>query len=292
VWPLERRVDVVRVGRRRVEYWASTAQGLVLRGEQRLELTGTPRAAELAPVLRSLLTDARGATAGGKSVARSIDVVFESAWLPVMLVEVGKSLRSSKTIEALLRHRFAQQFSEQNEAVSGWDLQIDHRPGDTRALGFGLAPATQQTVIDAAAAARLRLASLQPALAWGWQRLQADRRRTAATAVTANRGGWWIWIEQDRSLVGHVDASGRLDALNPGAAVAEDEVQCLRLMQIEALRQGLPSDDVCGVAVDWRLAQCGPSRGAGSRLQWLSLAATDAKASMAGIAPVHAGAGA
>jgi hypothetical protein len=290
VWPLEPQVDVVRVGRNRIEYWAATAKGLALRGEQRFDYVASPRAADLAAALRTLLADVHGAGAAARPPTRAVDLVVESAWLPVMLVDVGESLLSRKTIEALLRHRLAQQFGDKNAPAAAWVLQIDHQPGESQALGYGLAPATRRALLDSVAAAGWRVQSLRPALAWGWQRL--DSRRRAFAARKAQRSAWWIWSEQDRSLIGHCNGRGRFDALNAGAAAAADDADCVRLIRIEALRHGLAQDESRAIVVDWRHAVGRPQDAAGSRVARLSLAATDAVAPMASAPPMRAGASA
>lgn len=285
MWPLERRADVVRVGRYRIEYWASSAHGLILRDEQALDCVNGMQEAELAAALTRLLQSARGSTRASDARTAKIDMIFESAWLPMMLVETGGTLWSSKTLEALLRHRFAQHYNDRDDPVAAWELQLDYRPGDACGLGFGLAPNLRKTAIDAAATAGLRLESLQPAFAWGWARLRQHRRDGRAD----RRRDWWLWVEQERSLICHIDERGRLASLNAGAAVPEGASDCLRLMEIEAVRQGVPAGEVRGVVVDWRQASHAARRGAGDRLELLSVAGGEATTRAGFATPMRAG---
>lgn len=289
MWPFERQADVVRIGRDRVEYWASSAQGLVLRGEQALVGAGSPQAAALAAGLGRLFQTVRSDAAMSRRSAATIDVVFESAWLPIMLIEVGHSLWSRRPLEALLRHRFSQLYNERDDPVTAWSLQLDHRAGEAQGVGYGLTPPIRQAAIDAATAAGLRLASLQPAFCWGWQWLQRHRRSRVGAV---RRAGWWLWIEQDRALVCYLDARGRLRSLNAGASVPEDAAQCLRLIEIEALRQGIPAEEVRGLVVGWQPPPDATRGGVGARLGFVTVAAEGAAPPVGTAVPLPAGAGA
>lgn len=289
MWPFERQADVVRVGRNRVEYWASSAQGLVLRGEQAIAGAESMQAAALAVSLGLLFQTVRGAAGSHQSAIR-IDMIFESAWMPIMLIEAGHSLWSPKPIEALLRHRFAQLYNDRDDPTAIWRLQLDHQPGDAYGLGYGMAPSIRQAAIDAAAAAGVRLASLQPAFSWGRQRLRRQRGRVLGGA--ARRNVWWLWIEQDRSLVCHFDDRGRLNSLNTGAAVPKDAAQCLRFIDIEALRQGVPAAETPGVVAGWHQAPHAARGSIADRLAFVTVAAEEAALPFGSAPPVHAGAGA
>ena len=286
MWPFERQADVVRVGRNRVEYWASSARGLVLQGEQAIAGAECMQAAALAVSLGLLIQTVRGA-AGLHQSATRIDMIVESAWMPIMLIETGHSLWSPKPIESLLRHRFSQLYNDRDDPVAAWHLQLDYRPGDLQGMGYGIAPSTRQAAIDAAAAAGLRLASLQPAFSWGRQRLRRQRGRVVGGA--ARRSVWWLWIEQDRSLVCHFDDRGRLHSLNAGAAVPKDAAQCLRLIDIEALRQGLPAEEAHGLVVDWQQRPHAARGAVGSRLAFVTIAARGDAAPVGAVVPAHAG---
>jgi hypothetical protein len=240
VWPLEfgvkRRRDVLRIGRERAEYWARDAAGLELRGHHGLSAQPGAEAALESELHAWLKTTASNAP------TKPVDLVLESAWLPLMLVELGRTLWSRAQVENLLRHRLAQLYAQPNESVGGWQLQLDHRAGDAQALGYGLAPSIRQAVLGAVAAAGLRAASLQPAFAWGWQRLEHRRRGL--------RSGWWTWIEQDRALVCRVER-GRITAMNGGAAVPVDVEQAARLVAVEAARTGVEGPGGEAVTAGW-----------------------------------------
>lgn len=241
MWPLEfgvkRRRDVLRIGRERAEYWAWEAAGLALRGHQVLSAkpgAGAPLESELRNWLKTI---------GSDTPTRPVDVVLESAWLPLMLVELGRTLWSRGQVENLLRHRLSQLYSHASESASDWQLQLDHRVGDAQALGYGLAPPVRHAVLGAMVAAGLRAGSLQPAFAWGWQRLERRRRGI--------RTGWWTWTEQDRALVCRLQR-GRITALNAGADVPADEEQAARLVAIEAARLGIAGPAGETVTVGWQ----------------------------------------
>ena len=235
MWLLERRRNVVRIGRERVELWERIPDGLALQDQRTLELADAPDVAELEAVLREVF--ARSASA--ERASRRLDVVLESAWLPVMAFELGAVLWPRERIEALLRHRMGQLYGDSE--VQAWHLRLDHRPGHASGVGYGLAPPVQRAIGSAAQAAGVRLASLQPAFAWGWQQLRRHRK--------GGRGGW-LWLEQDRSLIAWVER-GRVRFLNAGGPVPGDEAQALRLLQLEALRQGVSELPVGGIVAGW-----------------------------------------
>lgn len=237
MWLLDRKRDVLRLGRECAQYWVRTSAGLLLCG--RLTLAAKPGAdagleAELLAWLQGLGSEI--------SRTRPIDVVLESAWLPVMVIEVGSGSWRRTQVASLLQHRMSELHLYPGVPLQEWHLQIDHRPGDEQALGYGLAPSIRQAVLGATAAADRRAASLQPALAWGRARL-ARRARSLRT-------GWWIWIEHDRALVCRIERS-RVTAMNAGACVPGDEAQCARLIAIEAAREGIVEPSETVVMAGW-----------------------------------------
>ena len=214
-------------------------------------------------------------------------MIFESAWMPIMLIETGHSLWSPKPIEALLRHRFSQLYNDRDDPVAAWHLQLDYQPGEFQGMGYGIAPSIRQAAIDAAAAAGVRLASLQPAFSWSRQRLRRQRGRVLGGA--ARRNVWWLWIEQDRSLVCHFDDRGRLHSLNAGAVVPKDAAQCRRMIDIEALRQGLPAEEAHVLLVDWQQRPHAAHGVVGGRLAFVTIAAQGDAAPVGAVVPAQAG---
>lgn len=282
MWPLDvlakGRRDVLRIGRERVELWESAPQGLMLRGQHPLDGAGEPNAAALRAALRGLLHEGSSEQGETGSATSRLDAVIESAWLPVMLLDVGQTLWSRGQVEALLRHRLTQLYGDRDGLVC--DVQLDHRAGDAVGLGYGLAPSVKQVVLDAVAAAGIRLASLQPAFAWGWQRLARHRRK---------RSGWWVWMEQDRSLIGNME-NGRVSALNAGAMLPRDEAHALRLIEFEAARHGASEQEARGVVAGWHrpAADVGTQHG-GHGLSWVSVAAPNPEPLPSTQAPLNAG---
>ncbi|QTN25664.1 hypothetical protein HZ992_12220 [Rhizobacter sp. AJA081-3] len=192
----------------------------------------------MATALGGLLAEA-GSASESASTACAADVVLESAWLPVVLLDTGRELWRPAQVEALLRHRLARVYDERGDAVAGWELSIDHRAGDAQGLGFGLSPLVKSAVVSAVAASGCTMTSIQPAVQWGRQR---HRQR---------REGWWVWLEQDRAIVSHLEA-GRMTAMNPAAALPSDHATCLAMLRIERLRLGIEKDDVGGVVAGWQ----------------------------------------
>lgn len=250
MWPFERRRDVLRVGRDRVELWTWLSSGLVLHRQQ--GLSGAPfdtvalRAA-LVPLLQANSRD-----------VRAIDVVMESAWLPVLPIEPGPTLLLRPAVEALLRHRVSTVYGAP-ESSGAWDLHVDHRAGDRSGLGFALSSSVRAVVLDASVAAKRKLASMQPAIAWGRARLRSHMPRNV----------WMLWLEHDRTLVAWV-RGGRVQAFNAAAAVVSTADQAVGCVHIESLRQGIQSEVAPIVVAGWQEV---PTRAASPGLSWLSVAA-------------------
>jgi hypothetical protein len=270
VWPLRPRPmrEVLRIGRDRVERWVRRPQGLMLIGYQDMDLSSGHRNDALAEAVSALFKGDEPSTA----TSRHVDLVLESAWLPVILLDVGTTLWSTRQVEALLRHRLAQLYDERDDPVSEWAVQLDHRAGDLQGLGYALAPIVRDALANAAAAAGLQWASLQPAFAWGWQRLKAHRR------WHRDDGGWWVWMEQDRALVARVQR-GRVCAMNSSATQPRDALQLHQLIEVEASRWGRSPGQGSTVVAGWHAAfdDMHPAAASGST-SWVCVAATAAAA--------------
>jgi hypothetical protein len=219
VWPLEPRGDaLLRIGRDRIELWR----------QQTGELAGT--AALAAPLDVAALEEAIGQVLRVTPALRHVRAVVESAWAPVMALPVGAwrwSMRA--TLTALLRHRLDALYGNAAEPMASWALRLDYRPGDSLCLGYALRPAVRLAVEQATAARGVGLTSLLPALAWS---------RTAAPRRTQPANGWWLWQEQDRTLVARIQQQ-EVMGFQPAAPVLSASLDARRLVQIEALRAGL-----------------------------------------------------
>jgi hypothetical protein len=228
VWPLERRRDIVRVGRERVERWRPVGRRLELQDQREISLHEGSRIATLRVALAALLEE-RG--------NGPVDIVLESAWLPVLLLHVGTELWSNAKIQALLRHRLNVLYCQTFGSTDSWVLQLDNKPGDPLALGYGLAAAVRESITEAADTAGQKLASIQPAFQWAARRLK-------------HRQGWLLCQEQDRSLVARLER-GRVVALNAGAPPSVDEAHGKQLIDIEARRHGVTEPDASSLNAGW-----------------------------------------
>lgn len=269
MWPLRNRTSVLRAGRECVELWRREASGLVLSGQEPVSVQeGVPA---LAHALQALLAQAQ---------TLDIDVVLESAWMPVLPLDAGPTLWSIAQMDALLAHRLAHVYRDERDAQIAWMRKLDYRQGDPFGIGYAITPAVHAAVEQAAAARGGRWRSLQPAFGWGWRELAASRRRALAAAASA----CWIWQEQDRALVAGV-RDGRIVALHPAADLPRDEAASLRLATIESHRAGADARAACIVVAGWDSAA--PSE-AESATIGLCLAAAASKAAPAA-APVASG---
>jgi len=254
VWPRDRTApaECLRIGRHSAERWAAVDGGLSLQAQQRL-----PQDRALQP---SVLVEAMAAlypSPPGCPVA----LILESAWLPVMLVNMGERFLRAAQLDALVRHRFALRDPDSSDPVAGWELRADHRAGSQHALAYGLALQLKQALLDSARTVNLELTAITPALSWGMERLLPAKgwRRTAA---------WWLWPEQDRTLVVRI-LSNEVAGLNAGAPPVTDESELLQLTDIESARLGLgPMMDPIAAAI-WSAAPRAAQ--AGERFSWIEV---------------------
>ena len=233
MWPLDAasRREVLRIGRHRVERWH--------RHRGRLSFVSAHPVGDYAPdALRSALALAlRGPGARA-------DAVIESAWAPVFSLDLGESAWSGAGAEPLLRHRLSLAWRDAPEPPGEWTLRVDHRPGDRHALGFAVAPTVLAAIESAAEDAKRTIASLQPALTWGWGHSGDARKKLAP------EGGWWAWREQDRLLLAHVD-KGRVAALNPAVGRVSSRRDWAAMLRQEAIRLGVEMPGSRAVLCGW-----------------------------------------
>lgn len=266
MWPLDRTVanECLRIGRHAVERWKNVDGTLSLLSEHAL-----PQGAALQPqhvteairVLYSIVPTA------------PVTLVLESAWLPVMLVDTGPALLRAAQVDALVRHRFGQHYSDGPDPVAGWELRIEHRAGSRHALAYGMTPRLKQTLLDAARGAGLEWAAMTPALAWGMQRLRPAKALPRST-------GWFVWSEQDRTLVAQL-ASNEIVGVNAGASRVADDASLLRLIAAEGARLGVESTSEPIVAATW--APVPRAARSGERFIWCDARAQGRRSTVPGL---------
>lgn len=261
MWPFESGRDVLRIGRQRIEHWRSVRDGMTLVAAEPLTFAGNATAAALSAAVRTLSSESSsGATASGLT-DRAVHLVVESAWLPLLLLETGRKPLRDAQVGALLRHRLDLAFADRREPAAEWHVHADYRAGDSCCLGYGLAASVKLAIEDAARAAGIRLASLQPALPWGLRFL--GRR--------ALRNAWWLWLEQDRALICRISGPDRVVAFNGAGSIPRDDSDVRRLVEIEAIRQGVAQGDGRTVVAGWQEAAREPNE-AGDPM-WFSVQA-------------------
>jgi hypothetical protein len=228
VWPFDlslfkRRRPIVVAGRSCAELWSGGSAGFRCAGVAPISFEGPRQLPSLASALQRMFESAQAESGRG-----AVHVVLESAWLPVIALDVGGTPWGERKLQALLAHRLGMLYGAE-PAARDWDLQVDHRAGDAVAMGFGLAREVKDAVLTAGKAVGIATASIQPAFAWGMGHCLPKAGHAQA--------GWWLWGEQDRTLVAQVQR-GRVAALNPAAAPVCDAESCRALARREALRLG------------------------------------------------------
>lgn len=235
MWPFERRRDLLRVARDGVAYWQRVASGWVQRQEQPMQ-TATAFDADGLRSATAALVQRVGAVQG------RIDVVIESAWLPVLPIEPGTELLSAAAVEALLRRRMQEVFGAPASGAE-WQLRTAHRAGERSGLGFALSSAVRGAIVETLADSGCAAGSLQPAVVWASRR---DRARGLPN-------GWWLWLESDRTIA-LWRQQGRVAAINPAAAPTRTWAEVGRCVAVESVRLGVDGTNASGVVSGWAAA--------------------------------------
>ena len=257
MWPFERQVqrDCLRIGRRALERWQPVAGGMKLVASHLVENETLVQQDHLTAALRVLYPTPH---------RTSIDLVVESGCLPLILVETGGVLWSGSQVEALARHRFSLLYDDDAAKVASWELRIEHRFGDSHALACGLPQPMKHNLLLAAGQLGLQWSSLLPAKSWGWQRVKP-------AANLPMRTGWFVWLEQDRTLISRIER-GVLTHLNAGAAPAEAAEDIVRLVRVEGMRLGINSRcDAISVG-SWQPAVARHQQLRETKMAWQSVA--------------------
>ncbi|MEO3715593.1 hypothetical protein [Roseateles flavus] len=162
-----------------------------------------------------------------------------------MLVPLGPDLWSRKHAEQLLRHRFGDVHGLDGQS----DVNMDFRAGEPQVLGYALARPVKAALLSSARAAGVELASLQPAFVWGREAL-CRRGERQANGHGARQDAWWVWSEQDRTLVALL-RDGRVMSLNPAASQVLNLEEAKRCVALESVRLGGLVKDAPVLAAGW-----------------------------------------
>jgi hypothetical protein len=169
-----------------------------------------------------------------------VTLVLESAWLPLMLVDMGVTLLNGKQVLALVRHHLGTLYGSPADPISEWDIRVDHRAGERFALAYGLSGRLKGMLLAESVSAGIRWSSIEPAFDWG-------RRQSAPGQPKDHRYAWWVWREQDRQVVAHLKA-GRVSGLHPAMPCAESIDEIVANVRAEEARLGIQTDpDSIGV---------------------------------------------
>ena len=252
MWPLDpsRGGDIVRVGAHAVELWRGSSRGLAMVASEPAPRRGSMYdASAVAEPLHALAARIERARAS---------VVLESAFAPVLLADTGGLLTNDQQVEALLRHRFGLAYGGEGADVSTWKLRTGYRFGDRFALGFALAPVVESLLSEVGQKSKIAFTAWSPALSWSLDRFSPWRR-------WPQRSGWWVWPEQDRSLLVFF-RGGRAEVLNP-ASPGSDAVRGIeQAIAIEQIRASLDvGDRPIGVA-RWHAGD--RPQGVSDRIRW------------------------
>lgn len=226
MWPFERKMkqEYLRIGRHTLERWSGPATKLSLVAQQTLPADIALATADLPSLLHNLYSE---------PPAVGITVLFESAWLPVLLLEVGDTLWTPAQVQPLLRHRLHSLHDNPQGAPTDWELRLDYVAGQRFALGYGMPQQIRLSLAAAAQTLGLRWAAVLPAFGWGLQHLRPVRSMRRGP----DRTGWWVWPEQDRLLLARIEGRGMV-SLHPGLAFTDNPQEIERMVAIESARAG------------------------------------------------------
>lgn len=235
----QRAGEVLRIGRHTVQRWSVENDQLLGRSNiTALSLTASTDFPADTWSPNSLPTDALSVALAKlypTSPQNGIEIVLESAWLPLMLVETGGVLVSEVQAIALLRHRFARLYDSPNDPVASWDVRANFEAEGALALGYGLSPQVKGALKAAADALGLKILAIASAWDWGWQRAHLANMLPA-------RSGWWGWQEQNLWMLGRIDVDNstpQLKSLHPCLAWQDTPQALAQTVLTEARRLGI-----------------------------------------------------
>lgn len=257
MWRLDwgRATNLIRIGAQAVELWRGDRSVLTLVLQLPLPRRGSLYDADsLNEPLLALLARLDGEQAS---------VILESAFAPVLLADTGGGLTSGTLVTALLRHRFGLAYAEHGVDIASWKIRTDYRFGDRYALGFALPPAVETVLVEVSSSAGIAFTEWRPALAWSLDRLNPARGWVKGS-------GWWIWREQDRSLIVRLD-QGRVAVLNPAVQIGEAVSDVERSIATELVGSGIARDTGPIGVGQWQLHE--DAFGSSQRLRLFSVTA-------------------
>lgn len=235
----QRTGDVLRIGRHTVQRWSVENDQLLGRSNiTALSLTASTDFPADTWSPNSLPTDALSVALAKlypTPPQNGIDIVLESTWLPLVMVETGGVLVSEAQAIALLRHRFARLYDGPNDPVASWDVRAQYEAGGALALGYGLSPQVRGALKSAADALGLKVVAITSAWDWGWQRAQLANMLPA-------QSGWWGWQEQNLWILGRIDVENstpQLKSLHPCLSWRDTSQALAQTVLTEARRLGI-----------------------------------------------------
>jgi hypothetical protein len=226
---------VLRLCRDRVEWWAPGQASLEHRGASLIEGESGSDLVPLEQAMRSLLEAHRADLEGCR-----LDVVIESAWLPVVAIDTRRQLMSSTELDALLKHRIEHTYRDGSASPQSWDTRLSHQPGDDLAVGFAIDVRLKRMLLAQLASCQARALSMQPAFTWGWDQSRQERREACKGAPA--KSVWWLWEESDRTLAA-LAGKGQVRVLNVAAPQAAQQ-DAVTIARREALRHGIAHADL------------------------------------------------
>ena len=244
--------EVLRLGAESAQRYRHSGGGLHLVAEHEWLTPGVPPMDVVAGAIEGLWRE---------PIHDAVTAVIESAWLPLMLVDTGGAGWRMAFLEALLRHRFSLLYDDAGTTVAEWDVRVDHRPGETWALGYGCSPRLMATLTESARKCGFKWRAVEPGWSWGWQLVRPSLEWPGGN-------GYWAWREQDRVLLGRF-SNGRPVMLNTAAVGCNGPAAIEAAVEIEARRNGWTSDGLPVVVADWCSPGAAPT--ATPRVRWACL---------------------
>lgn len=162
-----------------------------------------------------------------------VQVIADSHWLPILLLDTGRSPLTGEQVHALAMHRFTE---ARGETARSWQFMSNYLAGEPKALAFGC-PTQLRQAVAAGFSEHLgpsAFSGLQPTLNWAMQATNAEPGGQAACCTVLH--------EQDRSLLVFSKAHNLL-GFHPSALLSMDPQQLVNEAKLLAWRCGVPARD-------------------------------------------------
>lgn len=223
---------ILRLGQGCFQLWKENGPGLAL-------INSVPTA-DIAHDQHSKIGEALNALLGQVPPDATFQVLVDSKWMPVALLDIGQRPLSQERVQLFARHRFTELYGDQ---AKDWRIQFSYTPGDRYALAVACADALMAAITHALSKADVassrRITSVQSTLVWALN--------DHLDAAKGDEPLCLMLTEHDRTVLAFV-IDKQLRGLHPCAPVIGGSASIRAMLHSSSLRCALVVGD-CSVRI-------------------------------------------